>query len=286
MTEKHPEKGISVIIPALNEEAGISRVIEDVGRALGDIRHEIIVVNDGSTDQTAAVAQELGAHVINNPVSMGYGFSLKRGFREARYEYAVITDADGTYPQERIPDLLRKLDEGFDMVVGIRRGASINTQNPVRLLFKWICEFVIGKKIPDINSGFRAVRRSKIVPLLGDFSNGFSFSTSSTLIFALKGYFIGYLSVEYRPRIGVSKIRFVRDTIRTAQILTDIIVHYNPIKLFLLLAAVPALLCAIFIATWLASDNALFFLLAIPSCFATLLFFSLGLLADMFRKDL
>ncbi|MSU54983.1 MAG: glycosyltransferase family 2 protein [Candidatus Taylorbacteria bacterium] len=281
------EKGISVIIPALNEEGGIGNVILDIKKVLnGVFPYEIIVVDDGSTDKTATVARELGAKIVHSPVTMGYGFSLKRGFREARYEYAIITDGDSTYPQEKILDLVKKLETGFDMVVGIRRGASINTRHPARLLFKHICEFVVGKKIPDINSGFRAIRRSKIVPLLGDFSNGFSFSTSSTMIFTLKGYFIGYIPIHYGKRVGKSKVRFIRDTARTAQILTDIIVHYNPIKLFILLSLIPLLLFVILLTTWIWSSN---HLLLLPSvivfCF-TILIFSIGLIANIFRKDL
>ncbi len=279
---------VSVVIPAYNEAEAIATVVAQIHtvlKAMGE--YEIIVVDDGSSDGTGNCARSAGVRVIVNPVNMGYGYSLKRGIREARYECVVITDADGTYPIDQIPSLINAFDKGFDMVVGARQGSfywSSLSKGLARVCFKWMSEYVVGKKIADINSGFRAIRRSLILPILPDLSNTFSFSTSSTLIFLLKKYFVGYIPIAYHQRTGKSKVKYLRDTLIATQIMVEIIVRYNPIKLFLLLALIPAALFLIFCSLIFFTSTLGWILPALASFFFTILLVSFGFLATVFRQ--
>lgn len=281
-------KEISVIIPAFNEAGGILGVLEKIKKTLGGLyNYEVIVVDDGSKDGTGEIAQKAGAKVIVNPTNVGYGFSLKRGFVEAHNECVIITDADGTYPIEMIPEFVREFEKGFDMVVGARQGKeywSSPIKSFARICFKGMSEFVAGKKIADINSGFRAIRRSKILPLLPDLSNKFSFTASSTLIFFLQHYFIKYIPISYGAREGKTKVKHIHDALITMQIMVDIIAKYNPIKLFLLVSFVPLFLAFIFLILSIFSFNSLFAVLMLISFLFFILILSLGFIATIFRR--
>jgi len=183
---------ISVIIPAYNEEQGISHVLKDLRATLDSSNHdyELIVVDDASTDKTAAIAREYGVKVVQNPANVGYGASIIRGIMAANYETLAITDADGTYPVQDLPRLIEYIDKGFDMAIGERTGIYFREnalKHPARLVFKYLSEFVAGTKIPDINSGLRVFKKSTVMPFLNQMSWGFSFTTSITLIYALNG---------------------------------------------------------------------------------------------------
>lgn len=244
---------ISVVIPAYNEAQAIGEVLKKIEEQIGGRPHEIIVVDDGSTDATKVLSKTAGATVLSNATNLGYGFSLKRGLRAAHYECIVIMDADGTYPAHMIDSLVNEFDKGFDMVVGARQGKSYAptwTKKIARKIFQWMSEFVVGHRIPDINSGFRVLRRSAILPVLDDLSNGFSFTTSSTLVLFLKHQAVTYLPISYETRQGASKVRYFRDTLRTLQIMVEITAKYNPIKLFLLMSLLPFLFGSFFLG-WL-----------------------------------
>lgn len=281
-------ESLSVIIPAFNEEAAVGGVVRRIQSVLhGKYAYEILVVNDGSTDRTGEAAMVAGARVIANPVNMGYGFSLKRGFQEAGHECVVITDADGTYPAEKIPELVETFNRGFDMVVGRREGREYWSSVPkgiARWCFKWMSEYVVGKKIPDINSGFRVIRKSRILPVLPDLSNSFSFSTSSTLLFMLKHYFVAYVPVAYGKRTGKSKVRYFRDALIATQIMTEIIARYNPIKLFLFVAALPLLAATALLILAVVFVSGGFFLIGIVSLYFSLFLVALGFFASMFQR--
>lgn len=233
---------LSIIIPAYNEGDGIAPTLERLkATALKEQWDlEMIVIDDGSSDDTGSKARAAGATVLRNPVNSGYGLSLRRGIAAARNERVAITDADGTYPVESLPSLLAMMDDGLDMAVGARQGMEYRKgvwKHPARLAFRWIAEFVAGRRIPDINSGLRIMRRSVLLPYLPMTCMGFSFTTSITLILMLNGHFVAYQSIAYEKRIGHSKVRHVRDTLRTAQIITSIIAAHNPIKLAILINA-------------------------------------------------
>lgn len=235
---------VSVVIPAYNEEGSIEQVIGQACTALDDAgaEYEIIVVDDASIDTTGSSAREAGAKVIRNLRNLGYGESLRRGIGVAQYEYVVITDADGTYPLDRIPELLRHLDEGFDMVVGARHGKHYEgsvVKSISRWVFTRISEFTVGRRIPDINSGFRGFRKAAVVEALPFTCGGFSFTTSVTLIFFARYLAVKYIPIDYYKRQGESKVSYFRDTLRALQTITEVILQFNPLKMFLMLSFLP-----------------------------------------------
>ena len=231
---------VSIIIPAYNEEAAIRTVVDRIRETMraSHIQHEIIVVVDGATDATADEATTIADQVIVHPQNLGYGQSLKTGITAATNDLIAITDADGTYPVERLPDMIGLADK-FHMVVGARTGKFYQgnmIKRYARVAFRMLSEFAAGRKIPDINSGLRIFRRSQIMPFFPIISAGFSFTTTSTLAYMLNGLFVHYTPIEYHKRAGRSKVRHVRDSLRAAQIIVEAILRCNPIKIFLLMA--------------------------------------------------
>jgi glycosyltransferase involved in cell wall biosynthesis len=231
---------LTVVIPALNEEAAIAETVGRIRMALEKeaVVHEIIVVNDGSTDRTGPIARECGAEVIDHPAPGGYGLALKAGILVSKYDLIAITDADGTYPCERITELYRLVaSDGFDMAVGARTGREYEgtfIKMPARRLFVWLSEYATGRKIDDINSGLRVFRKDIVLRYLATISDGFSFTTTITLATMLNGYFVKYVPISYYKRVGKSHVRYVRDSLRSLQIIIESILYYNPLKLFLL----------------------------------------------------
>lgn len=246
MTEDRREAGapeVSIIIPAFNEQAGIVATLDEIREAFSGRPEvlDLLVVDDGSTDQTAAVARDHGARVVSHPARSGYGAALKTGFRATTNERVAIIDADGTYPAHELPQLFAGLED-FDMVVGQRTGPHYRRMallSPMRSFFLLLCGYVVGSAIPDPNSGLRVFRRSVVMPYLDSLPRAFSFTTTITLILILNGNFIDFRRIDYRRRIGKRKVRLFRDALRVLQTLTEVILDYNPLKLFGLLAFVP-----------------------------------------------
>jgi glycosyltransferase involved in cell wall biosynthesis len=235
--------GVTIVIPAHNEEAGLAAVLRDLAPLAGrlGVPIELVVVDDGSTDRTAEVARAGGADVLRHPVNLGYGAALKRGVRAARHEWVAILDADGTYPIEDLERLLREA-EAYDMLVGARQGDVYRGgvgKGALRVIFRWLCAYVTGVRVPDPNSGCRVFRTALARRYLDTLSKGYSFTTSITMVFLLEGYAVGFLPIRYLPRIGQSKVRLWRDSVRSAQILLEIILLYNPLKAFLVFGLIP-----------------------------------------------
>jgi len=220
-------------------------VVDGVRSAVnGKFDYEIIVVDDASQDKTAEIAESLGVRVVKNPVNSGQGASVKNGIRASVGDRIVLIDADGTYPADKIPELVKKMDEGFDLVVGARGGKNYWRSGLLtfaRLAFKLIAEIAAFKKIPDINSGLRAFTKDKAFPILDHCSNRFSFMTSTTLIFLLKGYKVAYLPIDYYARKGQSKVRYVKDALRTLKLIGKLLFIYKPLRFVLIAIAVIAI---------------------------------------------
>jgi polyisoprenyl-phosphate glycosyltransferase len=275
----------SVIVPALNEQDGIASVLDRI--AALHPKPEIVVVDDGSADRTADIARAHGAYVLVHPQTAGYGRSLKDGIGAAKHDTVVITDSDGTYPIERIPDLLRELEKGNDMVVGARHGKHYRgsfLKMPARLLFKWLVEFTTGRRIPDINSGLRVFRKSQVQPYFPDICNGFSFTTTITLIYCLTGKFVHYVPIDYGARTGSSKVRIIRDSLRTLQYILETITVYNPLKLFILLAGGLGSLAVLACLGAILFGDALLLLIAVLLLVGAVMVFSMGLLSHPARS--
>jgi glycosyltransferase involved in cell wall biosynthesis len=281
---------VSFVIPAFNEEAAIPVVLEAIQRVTKEqgLQAECIVVDDGSTDQTAAVAASHGARVISIPMNVGYGTALKRGIEGAAHSRIVITDADGSYPMDFIPELLRRL-ERFDLVIARRTGTTYYRSlvtYPFRLAYLLLVWFVVGRRVPDPNSGFRAFRREAVQEFLPVMCAGFSFSTSMTTLFLLSGLTVDYVPIPYFRRIGKSKIRFVRDMLRTGQILCSVILLYNPIKLFVLLAGATFLIGAgLTVAGLMIGGGLSLWLPGVLFILFSGVFFCFGLLADLMANS-
>lgn len=255
--ESRLPNGTSVIIPALDEEAGIGATLDALEAVTPALPQpvEVVVVDDGSQDSTASIAEERGCRVIRHPTNIGYGAALKTGIRAASFEGIAITDADGTYPLEELPEMFRKL-ERFDLVVGARTGPRYRRRaflSPMRTAFLLLTNFAVGSWIPDPNSGLRVFRRSTAMALLSALPRAFSFTTTMTLLMTLQGRFIHFHPVDYGARLGRRKIRPVRDSLRMAQTLVEVILRYNPLKVFLLLGLLPLLLVPL--VAWLAPQG-------------------------------
>lgn len=232
--------GVSVIVPAYNEEQGICSVLEQLCQVIGGggLLYEIIVVDDGSQDATAKVAERYeGVSVLRHRRNRGYGAALKTGIRHAQYELICITDADGSYPNERIPDLVTRLaKDGYDMVVGARVGKHVAIpliRRPAKWAIGRLANFVAGESIPDLNSGLRVFRRSVALRLFNMLPDGFSFTATITLAMLTNGYLVDYVPINYYARIGRSKIRPIQDTLNFVQLVLRIALYFAPLKVFL-----------------------------------------------------
>lgn len=231
--------GISIVIPAYNEEQGIDSVLDQLTHVLEDgaLDHEIIVVDDGSTDSTAKLAEEAGALVLRHTKNRGYGAALKTGIRHARHALICITDADGTYPLESIPQLIECLSgDGYDMVVGSRTGRKVAIpllRRPAKWAIRRLGEWVTGEQIPDLNSGLRVFQREAALRLFSLLPDGYSFTTTITLAMISNGYLVEYVPINYHPRVGHSKIRPLHDTLNFIGLVLRIALYFAPLKIFL-----------------------------------------------------
>jgi glycosyltransferase involved in cell wall biosynthesis len=230
---------VSVVLPAKNEVEGLRRTLPALRAVLPDA--EVIVVNDGSTDETATVAAALGARVLSSPYSMGNGAAIKRGARAAQGEILVFMDADGQHDPALIPELLARLDNGYDMVVGARDGtgqASVG-RGLANRLYNMLASWMTGHDIKDLTSGFRAVRADRFREFLHLLPNGFSYPTTSTMAFFRSAYPVAYLPVRVDKRVGTaSHIRPIKDGVRFLLIIFKIATLYSPLKLFAPVGAV------------------------------------------------
>lgn len=228
---------ISIILPAKNESAAIGATVSGIRQHYPDA--EVIVVNDGSTDSTAAVAEAVGAQVVHHPYSRGNGAAIKSGARAATGEVLVFMDADGQHSPADIPRLLARLGEGHDMVVGARQSGSQASMGRglANGFYNKLATYMTGHRIEDLTSGFRAVRADKFREFLYLLPNGFSYPTTSTMAFFRAGYSVAYEPIHAAQRIGTSHIKPIQDGMRFLLIIFKIGTLYSPLKLFAPIAA-------------------------------------------------
>ncbi len=281
---------ISIVIPAYNEDGAIVDTIHEIRavcqKAMIDV-YEIIVVNDGSTDDTEQKLQDTGVVVITHPHNIGYGSSLKDGIKAAQYDTIVITDADCTYPFDKVPDLLSEYKKGFDMVVGARTGKHYQEsllKAPLRRVLRFIVEFSAERKIPDINSGLRVFSKAKVMPMLSKLCNTFSFTTSMTLAFMMSGKYVKYIEIPYYHRKGKSKVKLFKDSLRTLQYILQAINYYNPLKLFLLFAGFCIALSFWFFVFGIFTAWKTMVSFGIGTALMSLMILCVGLLADSLKQ--
>jgi glycosyltransferase involved in cell wall biosynthesis len=224
---------LSIVIPAKNESGAIGTVVATALKQFPDA--EIIVVNDGSSDDTAAVASDAGAKVVSHPESLGNGAAVKSGARAATGDLIALMDGDGQHDARELVPLIKRLDDGFEMAIGARNTGS--HANVGRLfangLYNRIASIMSGRKILDLTSGFRVARAEKFKQFLYLLPNGFSYPTTITMAFLRSGYPITFEPISAAERVGKSHIRPIRDGVRFMIIIFKVATLYSPLKIFL-----------------------------------------------------
>jgi len=232
MTQAIDQKSISIILPAKNEGKSLQTLLPAIRKQCPEA--QILVVNDGSTDDTRAICQTAGVDLVTHPYSKGNGAAIKSGARAARGEILVFMDADGQHRPEDIPHLLNRLAEGYDMVIGARSwssqaGIHRATANG---FYNRLATWMVGHRVEDLTSGFRAVKTKLFRKFLYLLPNGFSYPTTITMCFFRAGYPVSYLPIHAPKRIGKSHVRLIKDGLRFLLIIFKIGTLYSPLKLF------------------------------------------------------
>lgn len=233
MDDQKNYSSLSIIIPAKNERTGLNAILPRLRQLLP--RAEIIVVNDASVDDTPEVCQSHGVKVISHPYSIGNGAAIKTGARAASGSILAFMDADGQHDPADLPRLLSKLDEGYDMVVGARHGSSQASLGrwTANTVYNRLASWMVGHRIDDLTSGFRAAKATKFREFLHLLPNGFSYPTTITMSFFRAGYPVGYVPVTAGTRAGKSHINPLRDGLRFFLIIFKVGTLYSPLKIFL-----------------------------------------------------
>ena len=286
--------GVTIVVPMYNEERGVAGVLERLLALDLGVPVEILAIDDGSRDRTADELARLAvAHprlrVVRHPANQGYGAALKTGFANAAHDVVVITDADGTYPENRIADLIARVDDGAAMAIGARLGPNVHiplVRRPAKAVLGWLASFLAGSPIPDLNSGLRAFRRELVLAYRPILPQGFSFTTTITLAALTNFQRVDWVAVDYAKRAGRSKIRPIQDTLGFLGLIIRTVLYFNPLKIFypvaflLLLGLLGSLYYDLFLgvtAPDLGDKTVLLFV-------ALVQVLTVGLLADLIEK--
>ncbi len=231
-----PTPGLSVIVPCHNEQGALADELARLERALAGLtmEHEIIVVDDGSTDASAEAVDTGRYRLVRHPLNLGYGAAIKSGVRAARFDTIAITDADGTYPAERLPELVAAL-VGAEMVVGARTGAKVHIpllRRPAKWVLAQLAQFLTRRRIPDLNSGLRVFRREVFERFEHLFPDGFSLTTTITLATLTSRLRVEFIPIDYHARVGKSKIRPIGDTIEFFKLILRTVLYFDPLRVF------------------------------------------------------
>ncbi len=282
--ETGPEQplGVSVIIPAYNEAAGVGSVVRSVIEVMQGLNrsYEVIVIDDCSTDGTGDLAREAGARVITHTRNKGYGGSLKDGVRAARNPVVLFYDADGQFNADDIGLMLDYLPE-YDMATGWRDARSHVPRDRVlgKKVLAWVANYLARQKIPDLNCGFRAIKRDVLMRYLHLLPDGFSASTTTTLLFLKQGFTVRFVPTVIEARVGTSTVRPIQDGMRTVLLILRLVTLLDPFRVFFPISAAFGLLGLVWGVPFLAtgrglSVGALFLLIT------SLNLFFFGLLVD------
>jgi glycosyltransferase involved in cell wall biosynthesis len=246
------QRELSVILPAYNEEESLGALLDQIDQVLQGqgIKREVIVVDDGSSDNTPDIARKKGAIVVQHEVNQGYGAALKTGVRQSRYGDLLIIDADGTYPPEAIPALLERFSDN-DMVVGVRgrqEASLVRLRRTAKWALRALASYCAGVRILDLNSGMRLLKKDLVLSYFHLLPSGFSFTSTITLALHCNNHRVAYVPITYYPR-GRSKFLPVRETVRILRQIIWTMTRLRPLKVFLpvsLFSLVPGLYVTVF----------------------------------------
>jgi len=269
---------VSIIIPAFNEEKVIGSVVKSITSAFPD--SEIIVVNDGSTDNTAGEIAEPGITVLNHDHNRGYGASLKTGTRAATREYVLFCDGDGQHSVDDVRRLIKECD-GYDLVAGARNLASHRPiiRRPGKFIMRKFANFLAGTKIPDLNSGLRIFKRDTLMRYLHLMPDGFSFSTTSTFAIMKSNRKYKYIPIKVKKRTGKSTVNQLKHGPQSLLLILRLAVLFEPLKVFLTVSGILAVLSIISLVLDLISTGGIADVTVFLSI-ATIIIFMSGLLCD------
>lgn len=275
------DKKISIIIPAYNEADGIGEVLDDLMSAAKQHNWEVIVVDDGSTDNTADIAASCGAKVLKHSRNQGYGASLSTGIKETNADIVVFMDADGQHSHNDIFHLLEEIEEN-DMVVGARTKDSHTDfhRRAGKEVLKWFANYLAKEKIPDINSGFRAFKRDVLLTYLHLMPKGFSFSTTSTFAMLKGGHNIKWIPITTTKRTGTSTVKQLKHGPETLMLMLRLTVLFDPLRVFLPISGISMLLAVVMTVL-----NLILYRRAVPAsavlfAISAVTIFMLGLVTD------
>ncbi|MCK9223841.1 MAG: glycosyltransferase family 2 protein [Candidatus Muirbacterium halophilum] len=281
---------LTILIPVYNEKESIVSTINEIKKSFlnKEISYEIIAIDDGSNDGSSEIIREnfKDVKVLRNRVNSGYGYSLKRGIKESLSQNIFITDADGTYPNERMAEFYEIYTKNsLDMLVGARKRSHIPLiRRPAKAVLRLFASYISGFSIPDLNSGFRifkkdiALRNLKIIP------DGFSFTSTTTLVTFSEKFFIDYREIDYKIREGNSKIRPIRDTINFFILVWKTVFYFSPLRFFLPLSLMIFLAgIAVFLYSFFYMDKVLDMTVLI-TILTSVQTFCMGLLAELIVK--
>ena len=292
MKQSNDKPEYSIIIPIYNEEAGLSHCLEELIEKLGAEPYELILVNDGSTDGTAEIIRNFDkGNLIHltHEFNRGYGAAIKTGISHSSSEIIVITDADGTYPNEEIPRLVNLLNDEHSMVVGSRTGDNVRIpflRRLPKLILNKLADYLTRSKIPDLNSGLRVIRKEVVMKFYNILPDSFSLTTTITLAVLTNNMQIIYTPINYYKRKGNSKIRPINDTLNFVQLIIRTVLYFEPLRIFIPFSA------GLFILGILVYLFGLFFLpysLDITSSIiisTAIIVLTVGMLADLIDKKL
>ncbi len=275
---------LSIIIPVYNEEEAVKVVLAALKKEierLSDFEYEIIVVNDGSTDGSRKILEQINdIKLLNHPYNNGYGASLKTGSREAKYDWLLFFDSDGQHRPEYIKEFIKYTGD-YDMIAGVRQGyRGPLWRQPGKKILSIIANYLAERKIPDLNCGFRMMKKNYFLQYQHLFPNNFSLSTTSTLAFLKEGLNVKYVPITINKRYGKSCLK-MSDGFKTIMLIVRLIMLFSPLKIF-----IPLALFGFFISfVWLIHDLAVYNFALISKSIgfvftASLLIFLFGLLAD------
>lgn len=277
---------LSAVVPVYNEEEAVGETLEQLKSVLkaSGLSFEIIAIDDGSKDRSHEIITGIsGVRYFKNPYNLGYGAALKRGIKEARGEYILITDADGSYPISQVPLLLEHMRE-YDMIVGSRDRMNVPLmRKPAKWFIRRIVNFVSARPVPDENSGMRVFRREMAMEFFNLFPNGFSFTITITLASITKGHTVKFVPIDYHKRKGRSHMKPI-DFLRFLNLILWILIFFNPFRVFTVVSLSLFLIAFVIFLYSLLVFNRVMDITVIIVALSGLQIFLFGLLADIIVK--